>query len=185
MQTIHKTKRSYQIGQNTGTRFTNLVQRKEINQKRSNKRYFSFFMERRRVMENYNIPKEISTELKINKSLYLFDLLFIIGLLMVTMMLRFFIHPTLQIPFYIFMGIFGLLMIVRPSTNPKKRMYEALLLTLVRKRARIVPLIGIKNKKEIIINKKKPSLVERMVLNGESKLKFSNFMFIISKFCKL
>ena len=37
-------------------------------------------------MENYNIPKEISTELKINKSLYLFDLLFIIGLLMVTMM---------------------------------------------------------------------------------------------------
>ncbi|MGG0419674.1 DUF5592 family protein, partial [Priestia aryabhattai] len=44
-------------------------------------------------MGNYNIPKEISTELKINKSLYLFDLLFIIGLLMVTMMLRFFIHP--------------------------------------------------------------------------------------------
>ncbi len=41
-------------------------------------------------MANYNIPKEISTELKINKSLYLFDLLFIIGLLMVTMMLRFF-----------------------------------------------------------------------------------------------
>jgi hypothetical protein len=29
-------------------------------------------------MANYNIPKEISTELKINKSLYLFDLLFII-----------------------------------------------------------------------------------------------------------
>ncbi|MEH7609536.1 DUF5592 family protein, partial [Priestia megaterium] len=34
-----------------------------------------------------------------------------------------------------FMGIFGLLMIVRPSTNPKKRMYEALLLTLVRKKS--------------------------------------------------
>jgi Family of unknown function (DUF5592) len=92
-------------------------------------------MGRRRVLANYNIPKEISTELKINKSLYLFDLLFIIGLLMVTMMLRFFIHPTLQIPFYIFMGIFGVLMIVRPSTNPKKRMYEALLLTLVRKKS--------------------------------------------------
>ncbi|KLV29663.1 DUF5592 family protein [Priestia megaterium] len=86
-------------------------------------------------MANYNIPKEMSTELKINKSLYLFDLLFIIGLLMVTMMLRFFIHPTLQIPFYIFMSIFGLLMTVRPSTNPKKRMYEALLLTLLRKKS--------------------------------------------------
>jgi len=39
-------------------------------------------------MENYNMPKEISTELKVNKSLYLFDLLFIIGLLRVTMMLH-------------------------------------------------------------------------------------------------
>ncbi|GAB1807548.1 DUF5592 family protein [Priestia megaterium] len=87
-------------------------------------------------MENYNMPEEISTELKINKSLYLFDLFFIIGLLMVTMMLRFFNHPTLQIPFYIVMSIFGMLMIIRPSTNPKKRMYEALLLTLVRKKSK-------------------------------------------------
>ncbi|MFP7159473.1 DUF5592 family protein [Priestia aryabhattai] len=77
----------------------------------------------------------MSTKLKISKSLYLFDLLFIIGLLLVTMMLRFFIHPTLQIPFYIFMVILGLLMIVRSSTNPKKRMYEVLLLTLVRKKS--------------------------------------------------
>ncbi|MED4027698.1 DUF5592 family protein [Priestia megaterium] len=87
-------------------------------------------------MENYNMPEEISTELKINKSLYLFDLFFIIGLLMVTMMLRFFNHSTLQIPFYIVMSIFGMLMIIRPSTNPKKRMYEALLLTLVRKKSK-------------------------------------------------
>ncbi|WP_455931388.1 DUF5592 family protein [Priestia aryabhattai] len=92
-------------------------------------------MKRGRVRGNYNIPKEISTELKINKSLYLFDLLFIIGLLMVTMMLRFFIHPILQIPFYVFMGIFGLLMIVRPSPNPQKRRSEALLFTLVRKKS--------------------------------------------------
>ncbi|MBU3569204.1 DUF5592 family protein [Priestia aryabhattai] len=86
-------------------------------------------------MENYNMPEEISTELKVNKSLYLFDLFFIIGLLMVTRMLRFFNHPILQIPFYIFMSIFGMLMIIRPSTNPKKRMYETLLLTLVRKKS--------------------------------------------------
>ncbi|MED3353480.1 DUF5592 family protein, partial [Bacillus thuringiensis] len=30
-------------------------------------------------MANYNIPKEIRTELKINKALFLFDLLFIFG----------------------------------------------------------------------------------------------------------
>ncbi|PGN53212.1 hypothetical protein CN978_31085 [Priestia megaterium] len=86
-------------------------------------------------MANYTIPKEISTELKINKSLYLFDLLFIIGLLLFTMMLRHFIHPMLHIPFYVFMGIFGLIMILRPLTNPQKRMYEILLLTIVRKKS--------------------------------------------------
>ncbi|MGI8382593.1 DUF5592 family protein [Priestia megaterium] len=86
-------------------------------------------------MANYTIPKEISTELKINKSLYLFDLLFIIGLLLFTMMLRYFIHPMLYIPFYVFMGIFGLIMILRPLTNPQKRMYEILLLTMVRKKS--------------------------------------------------
>ncbi|MFP7176272.1 MULTISPECIES: DUF5592 family protein [Priestia] len=85
-------------------------------------------------MANYNIPKEVTTELKINKSLFLFDLLFIIGLLIFTMILNIFIHPTLQIPYYIFMGIVGLIMIWRPHTNPKKRMYQVLLITMMRKK---------------------------------------------------
>jgi len=51
-------------------------------------------------------------------------------------------------------------------------------------RARTMLLIGNKNKKGLIKNKKKPPLVDRMVLNGKSKLKFSNFTFIITSLCK-
>jgi hypothetical protein len=47
-----------------------------------------------------------------------------------------------------------------------------------------VQLIGNKNKKVLIKNKKKPSLVDRMVLNGKSKLKFSAFTFIIAFYVK-
>lgn len=52
------------------------------------------------------------------------------------------------------------------------------------RRARIVRLIGNKNKKGTIKNKEKPSLVDRMAVNGKSKLKFSNFTFIVANLCK-
>ncbi|KMY52558.1 hypothetical protein AC623_20355 [Bacillus sp. FJAT-27231] len=85
-------------------------------------------------MANYRIPKEISSELKINKVLFLFDLLFIIGLIVLTLIFNNFVHNDLRIAYYLFMAIVGIIMIWRPSTNPKKRMYEVLLITIMRKR---------------------------------------------------
>ncbi|MDC2867804.1 DUF5592 family protein [Bacillus sp. BP-3] len=86
-------------------------------------------------MANYRIPKEIRTELKINKVLYLFDLLFLIGLIVFTMITKTLIHPMLQIPYYIFMLVIGIALIVRPNSNPQKRMYEALIIAMTRKRS--------------------------------------------------
>lgn len=85
-------------------------------------------------MANYRIPKEISSELKINKALYLFDLLFIIGLLVSTMVFNNFVHDSLKIVYYIFMGIVGVIAIWRPVTNPQKRMYEVLYITIMHKK---------------------------------------------------
>ncbi|MEH7000826.1 DUF5592 family protein [Priestia megaterium] len=85
-------------------------------------------------MAHYNIPKEISSELKINKALYLFDLLLIAGILVFTLILNNLVHDSLKVPFYIFMGLIAVIMIWRPITNPKKRMYEVLIITLMRKR---------------------------------------------------
>lgn len=91
-------------------------------------------------MRTYRIPSEISTELKINKMLYLFDLLFIIGLIVFRMIALPFIHSSLTIYFTIFIIIFGLFMIVRPTTNPQKRMYHAILYAVVRKKDSYSPI---------------------------------------------
>lgn len=85
-------------------------------------------------MTQYRIPKEVSTELKLNKVLFLFDLLCMIALIICTMIFNNFVHQKLQIPYYIFMGIVGVIMLWRPSTNPRKRMYEVLIITVTRKR---------------------------------------------------
>ncbi|EJR93972.1 DUF5592 family protein [Bacillus mycoides] len=85
-------------------------------------------------MRSYRIPKEISTELRINKVLYLIDFFLLIGLLVVTMILRNFVHDSFQLPFVIFMAAIAIIMIWRPSTNPQKRMYEVLIITLLRRK---------------------------------------------------
>ncbi|KEK22045.1 DUF5592 family protein [Bacillus gaemokensis] len=85
-------------------------------------------------MRSYRIPKEISTELRINKVLYLIDFFLLIGLLVMTMILRNFVHDSVQLHFCIFMGIIAIIMIWRPGTNPQKRMYEVLIITLFRRK---------------------------------------------------
>lgn len=85
-------------------------------------------------MRSYRIPNEVSTELKINKFLYLFDLLFIIALIIFRQITIPLIHSSLSIYYTIFIALFGLFMIIRPSSNPQKRMYQTLLYALIRKK---------------------------------------------------
>lgn len=85
-------------------------------------------------MRMYRIPNEISTELKINKMLYLFDLLLIIGLIVFRMIALPFVHASLEWWFTGFIVLFGLFMIIRPTTNPKKRMFQAIYYAFVKKK---------------------------------------------------
>lgn len=85
-------------------------------------------------MRSYRIPNEISTELKINKVLYLFDLMFIVFLIIFRQITMSFIHSSFTLHYTIFLGLFGLFMIVRPSSNPQKRMYQSLLYAIIRKK---------------------------------------------------
>lgn len=85
-------------------------------------------------MGNYRIPKNVTSELKINKALYLKDLMLLIGVLITTMMFQNIVHSSFRIAFYVFMIIVAGLLIIRPATNPKKRMYEAIFLALRRRK---------------------------------------------------
>ncbi|MGM9988805.1 MAG: DUF5592 family protein [Bacillaceae bacterium] len=85
-------------------------------------------------MRTYRIPSEVAAELKINKFLYLFDLLFIISLIVFRMIAIQFVHPDLEWWFTSFLLLFGLFMIIRPTTNPQKRMFHAIYYALIRKK---------------------------------------------------
>src|SRR5699024_591808 len=83
---------------------------------------------------NYKIPNEVTTELKINKVLYLFDLLFLISIIVFRQITLPFIHSRFSIYYTIFLALFAVFMLIRPASNPKKRMYQTLIYIIVRKK---------------------------------------------------
>lgn len=85
-------------------------------------------------MRNYKIPTEVSSELKISKSIYLFDLMLIVFLILFRFMTIDYVHSDFGIWYTIFLIAFGLFMIIRPKTNPQKRMYQAMYYAIVRKK---------------------------------------------------
>jgi ABC-type iron transport system FetAB permease component len=85
-------------------------------------------------MAHYRIPKHISSELKINKALYLTDLGLLVGLLLFTFVMSNIVHSSLTFLFYGFMAVVAGLMIIRPATNPKKRIYEAIYYAIRRRK---------------------------------------------------
>ncbi|QQK77833.1 hypothetical protein HUG15_21135 [Salicibibacter cibarius] len=84
---------------------------------------------------NYKIPTEITAELKLNKWFYLTDLLVLIGMLVMGFVLHAMIHPSLTIPFIIFMVALYGFWLWKPKTNPNMRMLSAVWMMLSRDRA--------------------------------------------------
>lgn len=83
-------------------------------------------------LQSYKIPTEVSTELRINKFIYLTDLLLLFGLFTLRMLTIDYIHSDYRWYFTIFLVIVGIILVIRPFSNPKKRMLEALLYALAR-----------------------------------------------------
>lgn len=85
-------------------------------------------------MASYRIPKDMSTELKINKWMYLTDFLLLIGLIPFTMVMSNLVHGNLIWGFYAFMLLLALLLIIRPTSNPKRRIYQAVYYAIMRRK---------------------------------------------------
>lgn len=93
----------------------------------------------------YRIPNEVTTELKINKMLYLYDLLFLVALIIVRLIALPFIPDALHLPFTFFLVAFGLFLVIRPTTNPEKRMIHVLYYVLMKKKDTYIALTDDKN----------------------------------------
>lgn len=80
----------------------------------------------------YVIPKEIASEMKFTKSLYLFDIAIVCSSLMIAWILKPLVYAPLVVGYYIFIVIMAILMVSKSVTNPKKRTYQSIYYALIR-----------------------------------------------------
>lgn len=85
-------------------------------------------------MSKYQIPNDIITELKLYKAIYLFDFFIVMGMAVIIFQLRTWVHPSFQLIYFVFMIILTLTLLIRPRSNPKMRMYQAVFLAVLRNR---------------------------------------------------
>lgn len=82
----------------------------------------------------YNIPKEINSETKVFRSVYLFDLFFIILSLIFTTMTAQLVSPKLSASYYVFSIFITFFLLSKSKTNPGIRNYRAIYLMFRRNR---------------------------------------------------
>ena len=74
----------------------------------------------------FNIPKEIASENKLWKSIYIKYFVIILGVLFFTWITSSLIYSSLNLLYYLFTLSMTLLLISKSSHNPNKRVYEAI-----------------------------------------------------------
>ena len=82
----------------------------------------------------YSIPKEINSETKVFRSVYLLDLFFIIVSLIFTTMTAQLVNPKLSALYYIFSIVVTFFLLSKSKTNPGIRNYRAIYIMLRRTR---------------------------------------------------
>ena len=78
----------------------------------------------------YLVSKEIKSETKVGKSIYLFDFFFLIVYMAVSFVLVNLVHPSLHIAFYLFSFVMALLLTTKSYTNKKRRNYQSIAIML-------------------------------------------------------
>ncbi|MGL5085540.1 MAG: DUF5592 family protein [Clostridium sp.] len=78
----------------------------------------------------YIIPKEISTEIKFSKSIYLKDFLISIIALMVSVVFSSMVYEPIVPFYYVFVVIGTLILLSKSRANPQKRLYESIYYSL-------------------------------------------------------
>lgn len=80
----------------------------------------------------YVVAQEIKSETKVGKSIYLFDLFFVVVYIGVSFVFAAAVHESLTILFYIFSFGCALFLTAKSHANRKRRNYESIILFLRR-----------------------------------------------------
>lgn len=88
----------------------------------------------------YFAVKELKSPTKVNRWLYLFDLIFIIVYNVAFGCFKNIIHPSFKVPYYIFTGICSVILTMPSPYNPQKRIFQSLIFYLTRNRVMYYPI---------------------------------------------
>jgi len=80
----------------------------------------------------YVLPKEISSSMKFTKSLYLFDIVFVGSVLIISWALSYLVYTPLIVPYYLFMFTISIILTSKSSINPEKRKFQSIYYALIR-----------------------------------------------------
>lgn len=83
----------------------------------------------------YVITKEIKSETKVFRNLFLKDFFFLIGYGALSFAFSSLVHPALKIPFLIFSGGMGICLTLPSAYNKKRRFWESIFLYIRSKKS--------------------------------------------------
>lgn len=96
----------------------------------------------------YKMIKEIKTETKVLKFIYLFDVIFLVAWIAVGLMIKNIVYTDLQTVFLVVHIIFGLIVRANSPYNKQKKIYEAVSF-LIKKNRNVYKPITVDKKPEI------------------------------------
>lgn len=97
----------------------------------------------------YLTTQEIKSETKVGRSIYLFDLFFLIIYMSVSLILGNLVNETFRVFFYVFSLVMALLLTSKSYTNHKRRNYEAIILYFQRDTEVYLPVANVSKKTDV------------------------------------
>lgn len=90
----------------------------------------------------YIVAKEVKSETKVYKNLYLFDLFFVVIYFAVSMVMGNAVHEKVRFAFYVYSVFCALFLTAKSRTNRKRRNYESIILFLRRDKEIYYPVMN-------------------------------------------
>ncbi len=90
----------------------------------------------------YIVAKEIKSETKVYKNLYLFDLFFVVIYFAISLVIGTVVHEKMKFAFYVYSVFWALFLTAKSRTNRKRRNYESILLFLRRDKEIYYPVLN-------------------------------------------
>lgn len=98
----------------------------------------------------YLVAKDIKSETKVSKNIYIYDFFFILIYMSVSLVLANLVHPSLKIVFFIYSLVMAVFLTAKSYYNKKRRNYESIMIMLRRDKESYTPVLNKSRRRERI-----------------------------------